>query len=308
MKTKSALAALPFATLLTLSGPAQAQVSKACEDAFEGYQAVEEKAPLASSRRVQLLRACVAACGRVPPIAKKCSADLAATGKSVTVHVAARDAATKAPLPDFTVGFGGGEGTMSVSSTEIAPTLYLRPGSYPVRLASPGMVPHDDTLVVPEEGDEITLTFDFGAAAKAPPPERTVPPVPAPRTTDEAPPPSVQWGTGQYLGLGLALGGAVGLGVGGLFGGLAMDRKSAAGCPDNVCGATGDRDALAGASRFATVSTVAFVAGGILAAGGLLTFVLAPKKRAAAAASPLEGRLVPLVTRDFGGASITWTY
>jgi hypothetical protein len=306
MKTHLAFAPLPFAALVALSSPAQAQVSKTCEDAFEGYQAVEDKAPLASSRRVELLRACVAACGRVPPIAKKCGVDLAATGKTVVVHLAAREAAGKVPLRAFSAGFGG-DAVVRVSSTEASAPLYLRPGSCPVHLASEGMVPHDDTLVVPEDVDEITLTFDFGAAAKTPPPpDRSPPPPVAPRPVEDAPPPTLQWGTGQYVGFGLVLAGAASLGVGVVFGGLAMDRKSTAGCPGNVCGLTGDRDALAGASRFATASTVAFVAGGILAVGGLLTFVVAPKKRAAAA--PVEGRVVPLVTRDFGGASITWTY
>ncbi len=304
MKTHLALAALPFAALVALSSPAKAQVSKACEDAFEGYQALEDKAPLASSRRVELLRTCVAACGRVPPIAKRCGADLAATGKTVMVHLAAREAAGKVLLRAFSVGFGG-DAVVRVSFTESPAPLYLRPGSYPVHLASEGMVPHDDTLVVPEDVDEIPLTFDFGAAAKAPPPpDHTSPPL-APRPVEDAPPPTLQWGTGQYVGFGLVLAGAASLGIGVVFGGLAMDRKSAAGCPDNVCGPTGDRDALAAAARFATVSTVAFVAGGALAAGGLVTFVLAPKRRVV---SPVEGRVVPLVTRDFGGASITWTY
>lgn len=297
-----ARAASSFAALVALSSRAEAQVSKACEDAFEGYQAVEEATPLASSRRVGLLRACVAACGRVPPIAKKCGADLTAVGKTVTVHLAARNAATRAPIASFSVGFGG-DAEMRVSSTELATPLYLRPGSYSVHLTSEGMVPHDDALVVPEEGDEITLTFDFGVAAKAPP-DHAPPPLP-PRPVEDAPAPTLQWGTGQYLGLGLVLTGAASLGASVVFGGLAMERKSAAGCPDNVCGPAGDRDALAAASRFATVSTVAFVAGGVLAAGGLFTIVLAPKRRVA---SPVEGRVVPLLTRDFGGASITWTY
>lgn len=304
MKKKLALTALSIAVVVTLSPPVQAQVSKACEDAFEGYQAVEETTPLAGSRRVELLRACVATCGKVPPIAKKCGADLAAAGKTVRVHLVARDAATKARLSVFSLGFQG-DAAMRVSSIEIAPALYLPPGSYPVHLESPGMVPHDDALVVPDEGDEVTLTFDFGAAAKAPPPERAAPTAAVPRPMEEAPPPIVQWGTGQYLGLGLMLTGAASLGASAVFGGLAMDRKSAAGCPDNVCGLTGDRDALAGAARFATVSTVAFVAGGVLAAGGLLTFVLAPKRRVA---PPTEGRFVPLLSPAFAGASFSWTY
>ncbi len=296
---------LAATAVLSLSLPAQAQVSKACEDAFEGYQAVEPSSPLASSRRVELLRACVAACGRVPPIAKKCGADLSAAGKVVTVHVAAQEAVGKAPIRAFSVGFGG-DVILRVTYTEPARPLYLRPGSYPVHLASEGMVAHDDVLVVPEDAEELTLTFDFGAAAKAPPPpERVAPVVPAPAPVEVTAPPTVLWGAGQYLGLGTMLAGAASAAVGAVFGGLAMDRKSAAGCPDNVCGPQGDRDALRGAARFATVSTVAFVVGGALVAGGLLTFVLAPRRRVA---PPVEGRLIPVLSPGFGGASVVWTY
>jgi hypothetical protein len=98
-----------------------------------------------------------------------------------------------------------------------------------------------------------------------------------------APPPASS-GSGQRT-TGLVLGGlgVVGLGLGGIFGGLAASRWSTAkgDCsmsqtctPSDNTAATGERsDAI----TLATVSTVGFVAGGVLTAGGLILFLTAPR-------------------------------
>jgi hypothetical protein len=98
-----------------------------------------------------------------------------------------------------------------------------------------------------------------------------------------APPPSGSNGSGQRTA-GLVLGGlgVVGLGLGGVFGGLASSRWSTAkgDCsssqtctPSDNTAATGERS---DAVTLATVSTVSFIAGGVLAAGGLILFLTAP--------------------------------
>lgn len=79
--------------------------------------------------------------------------------------------------------------------------------------------------------------------------------------------------------VGLAVGGVgvAGLGLGAVFGGLAMSKNSdaEAACPAGRCSAEGN-DLRSGAGTFADVSTAMFVVGGALAAGGVLMIVLSP--------------------------------
>lgn len=80
--------------------------------------------------------------------------------------------------------------------------------------------------------------------------------------------------------------GAVGVLLGSIFGVMALDKKGAASDPTkcapdfSVCNDAGK--ALVDEAKTAgTISTVAFVAGGVLAAGGLVMFLLAPKDKPA---------------------------
>ncbi len=84
----------------------------------------------------------------------------------------------------------------------------------------------------------------------------------------------------------LGVGGA-GLVVGALFGGLAIGSKSAARCEGAFC----DPNALDRARMQATVSTVGFVVGGVLAAAGLTLVLVAPrgKKQTALELAPSIG-------------------
>lgn len=71
--------------------------------------------------------------------------------------------------------------------------------------------------------------------------------------------------------------GAVGIGLGAVFGGLAASDASSVkeGCIDDSCLAS-DADQLDRARTFATVSTIGFVAGGVLAAAGVVLVVIRP--------------------------------
>jgi hypothetical protein len=100
-----------------------------------------------------------------------------------------------------------------------------------------------------------------------------------------APPPEVATsdGSGQRTaGVLLGVFGVVGIGVGAVFGGLAASKWSTAqsdcmshqSCMDYTQ-AQGEET---NAKTLAGVSTVGFVAGGVLAAGGIVLYVLAPSK------------------------------
>lgn len=75
--------------------------------------------------------------------------------------------------------------------------------------------------------------------------------------------------------------GVVGVGIGSVFGGLAMSKLNASNAagdcaPDNHCSAAGATLRYAAEDR-ATVSTIGFIAGGALLAGGVVLFFTAPK-------------------------------
>lgn len=90
----------------------------------------------------------------------------------------------------------------------------------------------------------------------------------------------------RIAGLTIAGVGAAGVVVGAIFGGLAIGKKNDASpncLPDfSRCNTTG-KAAVDDAMTMANVSTVAFIAGGVLAAAGLTVFFLAPKSHAEAA-------------------------
>jgi len=121
------------------------------------------------------------------------------------------------------------------------------------------------------EGERKPLSLDFGSAA-AP-----TSPASAPVTTPGPASESSSSGGGKTLAL-VALGaGAAGLIVGGVTGGLALSKKSALDdnredCRDGQCtyAVEGDVKSL---RSFRTVSTIGFIAGGVLAATGVVLLV-----------------------------------
>lgn len=82
--------------------------------------------------------------------------------------------------------------------------------------------------------------------------------------------------------------GAVGLGVGAAFGLLATAKKSDAACSGTDCSAAapGSSDKLRDAQSDGTVSTIAFIAGGAVAAAGIALFVFAPPASDAPRSTP----------------------
>lgn len=99
-------------------------------------------------------------------------------------------------------------------------------------------------------------------------------------------PPQSSSGSGMRIAGATMMGvGAAGIIVGGLFGALAIGKKNDA---SPLCTADFSKCTSAGkasvddAMTFATVSTIGFIAGGVLAAAGVVVFILAPKSKEAA--------------------------
>jgi hypothetical protein len=152
--------------------------------------------------------------------------------------------------------------------------LSLDPGPHTFHFEAGGQLPVDVSLVLREGEKGRRERVVIGSPPALP---SAVPPVTA------APPPENQErpraGSGRRI-FGLVLGGTgvVGLGLGGVFGGLAASAWSTAKneCPLHVnCStqAVSDHDK---AYTLATASTVGLIVGGALLAGGVIVFATAP--------------------------------
>jgi hypothetical protein len=122
-----------------------------------------------------------------------------------------------------------------------------------------------------------------------------------------APPPPGFW-TPLRATAAVATGaGVVGLAVGGVFAGFAVSAKSRenADCSAAACKsypqAVADYEA---AKKNAAGSTFGFVAGGVVAAWGIVMFVAAPRPKAAPAEARRSFSVSPLVARSSGGLAL----
>jgi hypothetical protein len=162
------------------------------------------------------------------------------------------------------------------------------PGPHACVVQAPG---HADARAegTVKESETLTLELKLGAAPttiQPPPPAPEVQPIAGTRLVEgerpSPPPPAApRGGTQRVAGLAVAGAGAVGLAIGTVFGLVAKGTYD--GAVSNYCkagpssctqpGVTGGRSA----HDQATASTVAFVAGGALLAGGGLLYLTAPR-------------------------------
>lgn len=143
-------------------------------------------------------------------------------------------------------------------------------GDHPLHAEAPGFAPLDEKLTI-ADGENRNFELALSKPGEAPP----APPPPA-----SEPPREEGGGMSPLRVTGLVLGGVgvAGLAVGAVTGILALGKKSDGdeGCSKNdpnLCPA----DAVSAREdgfTFATVSTIGFIAGGALAAGGVVLFVV----------------------------------
>jgi hypothetical protein len=186
--------------------------------------------------------------------------------------------------------------------------LPLDPGTHTVEASAPGKQAWARELAVPPGPSAQEL--DVTPLADAP-----VSPSPEPATTAavSAPPPPAEVtssgdGSLRTVSYFVAGAGVVGIGLGTYFGLAARSKndESFAGgnCDTAGCNATGKQarnDALADA----TVSTVAFVAGGAALVGGVVLFLVSSKKESARA---MHVEAAPMVGARTGGMAIRGTF
>jgi len=187
----------------------------------------------------------------------------------------------------------------------------IDPGLHKFTFEAAGEGPVEQSFVIGQgqRDRRETITFASADASASPTPQSAPSPSssglsPTPSALAPAEPPALPSspGKGQRLaGIVVGVAGVVGLGLGGVFGGIASSDWSNAkkfctgmtlSCTTSA-GSTGYQDESS-ATTMATLSTAAFIAGGVLAAGGVVLFLTAPKSSSSDAPASARGvELVP---------------
>ena len=157
------------------------------------------------------------------------------------------------------------------------------PGAHTVRAEADGFAPAQSVFTAVERNNQkVTLRLERVAGAVpavAPPPPGAAPsPGAGPPPTPLSPSPSSSGPTRKLLGfVGLGVGGA-GLVVGAVAGGVAVSKHASLQkvCPGGACPAS-QASNLDGYHVVSALSTAGFVAGGVLAAAGVVLVVTAPR-------------------------------
>jgi hypothetical protein len=186
-------------------------------------------------------------------------------------------------VPDMSLRVDG----KSVSATLIDTEVPMDPGEHVVEATAPGYIKSTSRVSL-SDAEKKSVTITLARDPNAPVPVKTAPAAepsvesgarpaqlsaPASSAPQETPTPSAPSAAPNRIGAYVALGfGVVGLGIGGVFGVIAMNEHSdlKATCPDNACQPE-SRTALDTAKRNGNISTIAFGAG---AAGVVLGTVL----------------------------------
>ena len=190
----------------------------------------------------------------------------------------------------------------TVNSSLLGTAIPVDPGNHTIEASAPGKKPFRASVDVGANGDRKEIVIP--ALEDLPPAAPTAAPVAdaaatAPAFSDG------RSGSGQRtLGLTLAAVGVASGIVGVVTGIVAISKNSSAQsiCPN--AGACPSQDAVndgSTAHTFGNVSTVTLIAGGALAAGGVLTYLLAPRGSSPTAASATGFTASPLVGHGQAG-------
>ncbi len=172
----------------------------------------------------------------------------------------------------------------------------IDPGLHTFAFAVAGQRPVERSLVISEGQKDRRETVTLGApaagatAAPIPAPAPTTPsvsapsPVPSAVAQVEPAPAGSPGGRQRVIGIVVGAAGVVGLGLGAVSGGIAASEWSSAkaacdgkpvSCTTNTT-SPGFKDE-GSATKMAAISTVGFIAGGVLAAAGVVVFLTAPR-------------------------------
>lgn len=292
MRTRLPLASLAVLAAFSLSlttAPARAEDKAACLQAASKGQSLRDQGKLVEAR--EQFRLC-AAQGCPQMVVQDCGGWLSDVEKNLpTVVVTAKDGSGN-DLVDVQVTVDG----QLLLSKLTGEALPMDPGPHTFHFATSGGTSTDRQVLV-KQGDknqEVAAVLGAAAPTATPPPA----PPPAPAASRAVQTPSSSSGSG-WRTAGWVLGGLgiVGLGVGTVFGIVAMGDKNSAHCDaSNFC----DPGPLDSGRSAATGADVGFIAGGALLAGGIVVLLLAPSGGSATGSL----HVTPLVGTGIGGASL----
>lgn len=194
-------------------------------------------------------------------------------------------------------------GDRAMANAAVGTAVPVDPGTYTVKVMAPGYQTYEGEVTVgASAASEKHVVPPLALApAEAAPVEEPAPTEEPATPADEAPSEN-SWQ--KPTGIALAGAGVVGLALGTVFGFVAMDQNNQAidgGCRGGSCTSTDGVDLTNQALTSATVSTVGFVVGGVLLAGGAVLYFTAPKKKSNTA-SVVDFEIAGARSGSFGGA------
>jgi hypothetical protein len=278
--------ALSVAAVL-VAVPSRADDKAACLQASLQGQTMRDAHKLVEAR--DQLRLC--ARKQCPAVVQRdCSAWLTDVEKSLpTVVISAKNAAG-ADLVDVAVSVDGAPLTAKLDGQAVP--MNPGPHAFHFELADGTRLDQQALVREGEKNQSIAVVLK----PPEPAPSASAAHAPAPSEGKAAASPDAAEGAGPWKTVGWITGaaGAAGLVVGTVFGFVAIGDKNGAHCDaNNFC----DGGALSSAHGAATVSDVAFVAGGVLLAGGLTLVLLSPSGGRESGAL----RVTPIAGANLGG-------
>jgi hypothetical protein len=170
-----------------------------------------------------------------------------------------------------------------VGKTPLSAPIRVPTGSLAIAVEARGHVTFRQDITV--QGGKVTNVNAALASEGTDTHTEPPPPPPPPERTERYVPAGWRVAAFTMGGFGIA-----GLAAGSVFGGLVASKTSDAAphCPMKACDATG-WNAISDAKTFATISTVSFIAGGVLVAGAAVLFIVAPHATRKIAIAPIIG-------------------
>ena len=200
---------------------------------------------------------------------------------------------------------------VKVGHAEFGVPIPVDPGTHVIDATAPNKQPFSGKVDVAAKQANATLSVtlvDAPQAAPTPAPATAPAPTPATATAPSATPeqPASSWSGQKTAALIVGGVGLVGIGVGSAFGLIAKSKNDQAlqNCRTSTLCSQQGLNLTDDAKSAATVSTIAFVAGGVALAGGIVLWLLAPSS----SRSTTGLRFEPLVGTSLGGGALSGSW
>jgi hypothetical protein len=200
---------------------------------------------------------------------------------------------------------------VKVGHAEFGVPIPVDPGTHVIDATAPNKEPFSGKVdVAPKQANATLAVTLVDAPQAAPTPTPATAPAATPATTTATPAtpeqPTSSWSGQKTVALIVGGVGVVGIGVGSAFGLIAKSKNDQAlqNCRTSTLCSQQGLDLTDDAKHAATVSTIAFVAGGVVLAGGIVLWLTAPSS----SPSTTGLRFEPLVGTSLGGGALSGSW